>query len=380
MRIDNFVFIKPVHIWIVISAIWILIQLYWYYQVGGVVVANDTRRFLDLATNESFSEIWNSFNRFYLIFILLLKLDIWLNSGLYLSWSLNFILGCSSLLLLSYTVTTITKNQITGIFTCILMLLNPFYHQWNQYILTDAIFIHCMVIWSCGLALFLFSKRKIPAFSIVSIGFFLIFLRPVGIISFATGVFALIIFNTKNKKWQYLFIGLFAACSLAGFNLIAEHYNLLEQSLTGELVYGVNSINYHNVSNLSIPAPQEYKRINSYPLLELAHLTFHEPLFYSKLFFGKLFYFIFQWRPYYSTEHNLFLLILIPLYALSIKGIFRMSAKLRAVWLYFVSLYLIMIGTIVTSWEGRFYISFYPIIVVAAAIGLSDILIKRNQK
>ena len=350
--------------------LWLVVQLI-LFKVTGVKIANDSPRYIFHATRLTDTGIIPGGQNFwYAGYIGLLTLFMALNTGYTALIAFQVLLtGFAVVALYSATLKITKGNLVAAFFATAFYVLWPKIHLWNFYILTDSTFSSMMVIsfwalvhlrnWKGGIAvlpLFLYS--------------FLI--RPNGI-GFLVAAVVFIYFlalrhnrmlTLKVRVWLFPLV---IALTLLVLNKMLTSFHLIETYARGEVIYLFKGVLVEGRNRLNLPAS------NRLPLFKVFSFIIYNPIFFIKLSGLKLSFFILNVRPYYSVFHNAFLLLLLPIYYLAVRGVISKTISLsaKAFILAFIGFQAFIVMLTVEDWDGRFLVPVLPFVFILAGVGLS---------
>jgi hypothetical protein len=166
-------------------------------------------------------------------------------------------------------------------------------------------------------------------------------------------------------------------------NRALSTFGVMDAYLSGEVIYDITTTNLAEVGFMRIPPPENvYSPPEQYPqLLKIALFIAGNPVYSAKLFFTKAFYLLAHARPFWSTIHNVFsIVILLPLYFLFGKGMGIQTANkdIKIFAGIYLVLHIVSVGLTTEDWDGRFLMPMLPVIFLFAAGGLSSLLKKTS--
>ncbi len=269
-------------------------------------------------------------------------------------------------------------NEWVAFFSSALLAVFVPLQVWNFYLYSDSIFISLTIIFTYVV----YRQGSRGAAGTIAIALFLvllIFSRPNGLLLVPpTIVYLLFRKQTKNRL---LLSGAISAVLLLGM------YILLNTLFTGgeDMDAMKPFIEEHIIC--FVPMNPGGANLNivqtSNPVNDIFYYIVHNPLHFSKFAVLKLFSFFNLTRSYYSTAHNIALiLVLVPVYILGLIGLFRFVKPFRNFTIFLVSL-LILYPLAVTfqcdDWHSRFTMVVFPYFLLMATKGLGDIITRRQK-
>ena len=252
-------------------------------------------------------------------------------------------------------------------------------HEWHTIVYSDSLFTSSTII---TLTVWHYAKRNWQYAVALVLFLFTCLVRPTGINFFAgiMGYVGYIVTRTNRPAPVTLaiFLIILFFITVGAFNFILQDY---VPSLIAS--YGRAEIIYPNVS-LGVPRPAHLNLPDaSYPpLWQLLLFAAYNPLYFFKLFLIKATLYLAHVKPYFSTVHNvLIVLFLYPVYGLAIIG-FRHFPKspVRLFIGIFIFCQVITIGLTSENWDGRFLLPTLPYVFILAAFGAYRIWQKQVVK
>ena len=256
------------------------------------------------------------------------------------------------------------KKETLASFATILFIINIPYQIYNSFLFTESIFYSLTIIYSS----YLLRLQRLAVKNILVLILLLALMsvtRPTGILFF--GATALYIFFRFLNKLSLLVKILIVACSLIIFigtlNIMMNTGGSLDFMLPFKkenIICGVNTNNNVEINTIekgnSLQGIVYYIYNNKDQFFKLARLK-------TISFFGLI-------RNYYSTFHNVFLVIFFyPFYLLSLIGLWKMCKRKKPELIYLVTIFLLYwITTMLTcdDWHNRFILTAMPFIFLIA--------------
>ena len=367
--------IKPVALRysrLIIILLWVLSAAAYVYSFGFTTTLeaekyiNEANNFID---HGSFSapRFW-----FYSITIFINVIAFKLHTGLIGSFILQGIFNLSAYLLFFKAMKKIFSNELTAlILVCYLLLFWP-YQSWIAYLYSESAFFSAILILIA--TLILYPPTSVKNMFMISAALFIVVLaRPLGVLLIvATCIY---LFVKANKKWRIIlaFASIVLLCgAYAAVNIIMS--SVSDWDITKPFRYEFI------ICELYTNGPHAKLDLNpsGNPMQQLVYYLTHNFSHFTKFTLLKLKYFFLMTRSYYSSMHNLFLLInIIPLYLFAIIGIFKKSGKMgAAVFAFIISTIVLYTLTIVfqcDDYHNRFVLSIFPLFAILAAKGLENL-------
>ncbi len=337
-----------------------------YYSFKGVVVVTDSITYLQYAQNLTRGilipdrVIW--YTGYCIFLAVFLKIGLGIKSIVFI----QVILSSFSVLALQKATENFSKNSLLAFLSgfCYLLFLEVF--QWNMYVLTESIFASCICFFLLFLSMYWMHKSNKDLIFSIFIALFIFWIRPLGIaLLVAIGVFLFLekMYTIMPKPVLYVFLGVFLALVLYLANTMLHDYALVENYITGEVIFNFSKIpNYlgHQYALVTLPNNLTFLKEGS-TVSKALYFYVQNPIFSIKLALLKGFFFLSHTKPYYSTMHNICILVmLLPAYI----GLVSFIKKNKSTIMSFVLVYLGCTTCIVMltceDWDGRFFMGILP--------------------
>lgn len=362
-----------------LGLVWLTMQL-WLFYSGGIRPAGDTGRYLSAAefilsghlpTNGK-AMSYLAYDSFVAIF---LGLGLGQEGIIFAQVLISGFAACALFLLGSHLY-----DWRAGLIAALLYAGFPDLQKWNFYILTESLFISAIILTTYIIMVYRGWKRVIFGGLLL---LFVALLRPNGfIVPFALVLFFILQLwlDGKRKLVTGILVSAISILSLVsvwvGDMLSKEH--VLEHYINGTVIWG------HPESALTMPGETpDCAHANGNPLLEILCFTLAKPLFFLELLGMKLFYFFLLARPYYSASHNfIILLVLLPVYALTILCWYHRRKDLSR-WAYpaiIIFLQSVVVAFTFADWDSRHLQMVLPLFFVFAAIGTVYLVDRYREK
>ncbi|UCS91940.1 glycosyltransferase family 39 protein [Echinicola marina] len=209
-----------------------------------------------------------------------------------------------------------------------------------------------------------------------------VFTKPTGIALLA-GVFALLLtllwhkIKKRTVKYTCLMVGTLTLLLLA--NKMLSTFTFVRDYQVGEIIYNLEVLPfgaYEKWLKLEVPQDLYLPDASWPPLVQLLVLVLANPLYALQLLGAKLFYYLFYIRPYYSSMHNGYmLLILLPFYIGFVKGIRSNKVPMGIRVMVAVFLLVSILSTILMTidWRNRFLVAILPWVLIIGSGSLAKI-------
>lgn len=252
---------------------------------------------------------------------------------------------------------TFLKDRGLAFFATAFFIINIPYQVYNTYLFTESLFYSLSVIFSCYLLLM--NKPKGKKITILSILLgILCFTRPTGILFFPAASI-------------YLFLSFFTRISLTVKLLIITLTTGLFLFILNKLIGVGGSLDFmypFRTENIICGVPTTGAHIDALPngnsLEGLIYYITHNPQQFLRLSWLKSKAFFGMRRSYYSTGHNIYLMIFYyPFYLLAIIGIIKKYKYRKQIVVYLLLIIgFFWITTLLTcdDWHNRFVLTITP--------------------
>ncbi len=256
---------------------------------------------------------------------------------------------------------------------CVLLFLLYFPLQIrNFFILTEILFIDITII----LVFFIVFFKKSYLIPIIFLLFFLISIRPNGILFLFSIFLSSFIYIIFNKKYLYLLFTLvlllFASIPIIIFLNSYLHELSLVKVLNKGIIWGYS----FETNQICLSSCLSVDLINNnFPNSLLGYFEFISINYieYFKIFFHKIFWFILRARPYYSDLHNFYILFFnIVLYSSCLYGFMKKPKNLFSIncIIIYILLSMVLVGLTFADWSGRFSLYIFPLIMIFSSHGI----------
>ncbi|MDA9200053.1 hypothetical protein N9O47_02955 [Candidatus Pelagibacter sp.] len=281
-----------------------------------------------------------------------------------------------------YKITTKFFCKLSGIICVALFLLYFPLQIRNFYILTEMLFIDITIILTY---LIVFFKRYyLPI--IIFLIFFLISIRPNGILFLFSILASTFYFFIKYKK--YFFLSLILLGSMILFlptiNLLNSYIvdlNLIDSISSKGIIWGWSLENNERcrISCLGVELINQDFQNNIFDIFNFILINFID---FFKIFLLKVFWLLLRARPYYSDLHNYYILFFDVIFYIGfIYGLYKIPKNNFSinVILFFIFFSICLVGLTFADWSGRFSLYFLPLIMIFSSHGVL-IFIKKFLK
>ncbi|MEI9917202.1 MAG: hypothetical protein WDO14_00200 [Bacteroidota bacterium] len=207
---------------------------------------------------------------------------------------------------------------------------------------------------------------------------FTFFIKPTGIALFGAllGVIAFAMYDRIQKP--VLRIAMITGLSVLLILLANEmmsKYLIMENYQVGEIIYDVRTYTGDApTGGLAIDPPNDlYFPLQSLPaVVKIFLFAICNPLYWTKLTALKIYYLLSHTRPFWSSVHNFYsLLILIPSYVLSLVSFRRLDKPVLIFATTFLLIHILSVGITSEDWDGRFLMPLLPAIFILSGIAIN---------
>lgn len=367
---------------VVLVALWAIMQ-FWLYFTGGIRPAGDTGRYIDAAevllsghlptSGKAMSYL--AYDSFVAVFIGLG----WGQPGIIFAQVLISGIAAYTLFLLG----THLYDWRAGFVAAFLYVGFPDLQKWNFYILTESLFISTLILTTYVIIACNDWKRVLFGGLLVLLA---TFLRPNGFIvplALFLYVLAWLWQDGRRQLATSIFVASVIILSVASIWVggMLSKENVLTHYIEGTVIWG------HPESALTMPGHIPVcSQARENVLIEIACFVVAKPLYFLKLVGMKLFYFFLLARPYYSTPHNIVvILFLVPVYTMATIALYR-GRKEYVKWGFpaiIIFLQAVVVSFTFADWDSRHLQVVLPLILLFAsggAVWLIDIVYDKNKK
>lgn len=361
-----------------INPVWLLCLCYlivaWViYLQFGVKIVNDSKRYLDYAANLNQGFYFDPHNFWYFGYVAFIFIVRLISSDTEVIIFFQYAFSFLAIILLYKTSILLFSNKLLGFLTSFFYIFILEIITWNSYILPEAIYASALIT-----SFYLIIKPDKSIFlNIITLilVLFTALIKPTG---FVLIVSILIVIGgnlvIKNRLVRYTISVLLGALFLVMLNKMLTTFILIENYLTGEIVYDLTTLpNHPDLKLLTVDVPDDLyipaKTLD--PLARLVLFVIFNPIYMIKLSFLKVLLFLSHIRPYWSTAHNLFIvLMLYPLYSFGFKGFSFLNRDYKRFTIIFFLGHLLIIACTTVDWDGRFLLPLMPLLFLVGGSGI----------
>jgi len=376
---NNFIFYFLVISWIFSLIIFYIFSSYINagFLVDGYKFGNDTYFYLGAARdiiNGNLPADKNAYS--YMGFVIFLTFFKYFNIHLFFIVLFQIFLTFVSAILL-FKITENLYSRLAGYFVIIFFFFYFPLQIRNFFILTDLIFINLSII-SIYFLIFL-NIRKFIFFIIFVIC--MISFRPHGIIIIPIISFSTLIYFLFLKKYKFLILWLIINLilitpSIFLINLFINNESIIDTIVKGEIIWGYENIKKINENLIVL----ENHKTGIFGLLTF---VYDNLIYYLEIFYLKIYWFFARIRPYYSFNHNTYILIFnFILYPALLCSLFIKTKNIfgKITLISYLLIFSIAIGLSFVDWSGRFSLYIYPFIFILSSGAIAKLLEKMIKK
>jgi len=260
------------------------------------------------------------------------------------------------------------------LFICFLDLQN-----WNFYIYTDSLFVSMTVI---ALAAILWAKGSWRILVIVPLVLFAVSIRPNGVILLSAWACYLMIL-AWGAGYRKIVVFILLVTAGAGLLVIDPYLSAQREELVVQYAKGIVIWGYDQISVTDVGAI-ELLQTDQHVFIALIQYVFAAPVRVLELFFLKIWYLFLHTRPFYSTFHNIaIVLCLVPVYIMAVVELCRYKSWSPDKMLLIAvgAFQMLLVGATYTDWNGRFLLVILPSVFIFASpvlVKISEIVWKRK--
>ncbi|MEP2772828.1 MAG: hypothetical protein ABJH05_11815 [Fulvivirga sp.] len=362
---------------LIITVAYLIVSTFLFVSYG-IKVVNDTHRYMEYAENLNQGIYIDQHNIWYVGYVLFLFVIQKISSSHEAIILAQYALAYVAVLCLYRTAFMLSNCKLTAVVAALIYCCFMEILTWCSYLIPEGIYISCLTI-----TFFLLVKSTRLASYIFPTSLFIIFtclIKPTGIAligAILIGVTYKVGLLIKSRNVKILVSTSVCLLLLLLANRMLNTFILIENYVIGEIVYAITSLpNHPDIELLTLDIPKDIyvpsKDIS--PLPRLALFIINNPVFFLKLSLSKVAWFILHIRPYWSTGHNIFvMLFLMPLYYFS--AVFIISEKRSSLKIFtftFIIIHIITIAFTTVDWDGRFFMPLMPILIIFGSMGLMN--------
>ncbi|RZK11077.1 MAG: hypothetical protein EOO46_08095 [Flavobacterium sp.] len=282
-------------------------------------------------------------------------------------------------LLLFYRGLKNVLDEKTALYASLALCFFLPFMQWNFYLYSESIFISLSMLLFYAVCRFEYQNTK-NFLLIIALLAVLLFTRPFGALFVPPLLFYFLLSHYQNKRFKVYTVGILTSFVLIMFLSIQAVFQ------GGEDMDAMKPFVEEHIVCFVPKKPEgamlDLKYYNN-GIRDILYYIIHNPLHFSKLMIERLYSFFKFTRPWYSANHNLFLLFFIlPIYGFFIWGIIPFFKKTRNLAIYIIGL-LVLYPLATTfqcdDWHSRFTFPIIPPIIVVAAFGFHRFVIKMKN-
>jgi 4-amino-4-deoxy-L-arabinose transferase-like glycosyltransferase len=370
---DRFV---PSHPMVFLFVVFVLVQLVIFYSEGITLGLEAEKYILEGNNLYNTGHFSSSKYIFYLPVILLVYLcrltGLPFESIVIIQSAISFLS-----LVCFYRLVTYLSGKTTAFFCSLCLALFIPLQIWNLCLYTDSIFISFTIIYTY--TVFRQGEKGIKGLLLILAGLMvLVFSRPHGIL-FIPPTIIYLVFRKQPRHSKWISVG----CSVL---LLGAMYIFLKAAFTGggDMDAMKPFIEEHIICFVPLQPGGAHLDIikTANPVKDLFYYIVHNPLHFLRLMGLKLLSFFNITRSYYSLPHNILLAcVIIPVYFISIIGLFRYPRAFRNFGIFLFSLLILYpLGATFQcdDWHSRFTMVVFPYFILLAGLGIAGIR-RKNQ-
>lgn len=341
----------------------------------GVIISNDSARYIGYANNINQGNFYDDFNFWYVSYAIFLSFFTFFTDNFLYAVVAQHILSFVAILSLYGTAVMLWKSRLAAFCGCFLFIvfLEPLI--WNAYVLTESLYVSfiCFSIYVLSL-LYTKQRNKWIITLTISTVVFTFFLRPNGICLVGSVILLLSIsiIQKTSSPWKKAAIGLAVSTFLLILaDKMLANFGLIENYRKGEVIYAITTLEMRpEWQHLVVTPPKDIVVIDSdSQIIKVSFFFFQHPVYFIELATKKAFYFFMHIRPYWSTTHNIFSGCILFSCYLSVAILLfkkRVSSTVAQFSLLFIILQAISVCLTSDDWDGRFLMPILPVIFLLA--------------
>jgi hypothetical protein len=345
---------------IILLVVWLIVQSFLLWQ-NGIFVTLEAEKYISQA--QYFLSTGNLESNNYWLYstqIFLIAAAIKLRLSFTVIVIIQLALNLFATWMFYKLAVNFLKNSFLASLVTFIFIVNIPYQVYNTFLFTESIFYSLTVIFSSYLLRL--DKPAIKDFTLIFLLLVLLSItRPTGILFFvATALYIFFRFMRNIAAWKKLLI-ISGAIIIFLFTLnamlqVGGSLDFMQPFKKENIICGVPTINNADIKTL--------EKGNS--VQGLLYYIFNNGKQFSRLAALKTVSFFGLIRNYYSTFHNIYLVLFFyPFYLLALSGIWKMFRRKSSVFYYmFTIILLYWITTLLTcdDWHNRFILTVTPFI------------------
>lgn len=361
--------------YVLVALIWLLFEVVWYLKFGFVFKLEATKYINEAGFLLENHHLSQSRYLFYLITILIIAFSFVLKLGVH---GALIIIGLINLVACLYLFRALKKyfnsRQFAFLAIGIMMAFWPF-QSWSLYLYTECIFYSLVMMLFARLMLY--EKMNLSFLAGVSILLVLITLsRPLGIL-FWFPVLLFLYFHFNRRQRIYFYVALF--CAVGALAWIVQIVFTTTHDWNMQRAFLEESI----ICDMPVNTKDRGLDVSDHPnqLYRLFYYISHNFSHFAGLAVVRLRYFFLMVRDYYSTLHNIYLLVHMGILYLAILIGWRNIRKTASKALLAFSISTILFFALAVAFQcddyhNRFILTLTPVFVVLALTGVRPLLQK----
>jgi Dolichyl-phosphate-mannose-protein mannosyltransferase len=363
----------------ILLAVWLLVNLFILLQRGiylqgeSAKYIHQAHLFLETGRVET-PNLW-----LYFLQIALIACCIKIHVGFYFVVILQILVNLAAMLSFYRTTASFFQNKNTAMAGTLLLIVNFPYQEFNSFLYTESFFYSLTLILGCYLIRIKTPTTRNLTFTIL-LAALICFTRPTGLL-FLPPTFLYLLFVCYKNKDPFPKIALLAALSI-GFLLLLDkalksggELDLMLPFREEQVICGVPTL--PGSAHIQTAA-------NGNSLFGLLYYVLHNPVQFIRLAALKTLAFFGLSRSYYSTRHNIYLLLYFQcIHLAALAGIgYMIKRHTPAFCLFFAFIALTWVAVMLTcdDWHNRFYLAISPFIILLSMPAIQRLFILINTR
>ncbi len=356
---------------IFLLALWLIVQILIICS-KGIVTGFEATKYIDEANFFLKSGHLNTNNHYlYSTEIFLIAAVIKLHLGYGVIVFIQLLLNLIATIMFYKLAIYFLKLPVLSFLVTLVYIINIPYQEYTSFLFTESIFYSLTIIYSS----YVLRMEKVTAKNLLFLSLFSVLLsitRPTGILFFVSTVIYIYFYFLNNRSLLYkvLIVAAFLVISFVSINSMLNTGGSLDFMLPFKkenIICGVNTVENADIKT--------FEKGNS--LKGIAYYIFYNKEQFLRLAKLKTFAFFGMLRSYYSTSHNIFLILFFyPFYILSFIGIWKKIKMNDKRIIYFITVTLLYWGTTLLTcddWHNRFVLTITPFLFLLSFAAFNKI-------
>jgi hypothetical protein len=361
--------------------IWLAIHVYLFYHFGVVTTLEASKY---TSAGKYFLETGEFPEKKYLFYALtplLIAFNLKAGFGYAGAAVMQTLISLVSMIVFFRLCINVSENKKASLIATLILILFLPYQSWNVYLYTESIFFSCIIFFlSCIYNSTADTRSRLKTFFFLAISFILLITsRPFGMLFIPSfGLFLLLLLPRK-----YLLLSI--VICIAG---VVVMYSFLNRAFAGSVDWNAMVSNINGNIICDMPDSRFITHLDlaqkGDPVYQLFYYVIHNPRHYFILSARRLYAFFNLTREYYSTAHNILLVISMTfIYGLFLAGVGEFIRKAVLPFKVFVISAIFFYAFAITlqcdDYHSRFIMALMPLFLAVGCFGIKKIIALFNK-